>query len=151
MSDRKKPSGEQRAEFTGSADDQSGLAVCAGAVVRDADGRLLLIRRRHDPSAGLWSIPGGRVEPGELPEQAAAREVLEETGLAVSVGALLGTVVLAGRYLVHDFAATVVGGTLRAGDDATDARWCAPAEVRALELTPGLLDELARMGLDLSD
>ena len=118
--------------------------VCAGAVVRDRDGRLLLVRRGHEPSIGLWSLPGGRVEPGESATQAAAREVLEETGLQVEVGDLLASVAI-GDYLVHDFAAVVVGGTLRAGDDATDARWCSFDEAELLPLTPGLLDELRRM------
>ena len=118
--------------------------VCAGAVVRDRDGRLLLVRRGHAPSLGLWSVPGGRVEDGETPEQAAAREVLEETGLQVAVGRLLGSVRI-GDYLVHDFAADVVGGTIRAGDDASDVRWCSFEEAELLPLTPGLLDELRRM------
>ena len=39
---------------------------CVGAVIKDADGRLLLIKRGHEPAAGLWSIPGGRIEPGEI-------------------------------------------------------------------------------------
>ena len=118
--------------------------VCAGAVVRDADGRLLLVRRGQEPSAGLWSLPGGRVEPGESIAEAAAREVLEETGLRVSVGRLLASVDI-GDYLVHDFAATVVGGRLQAGDDASDARWCSDDDVALLPLTPGLLEELRRM------
>ena len=49
-----------------------------------ARGRLLLIRRGHDPHRGLWSLPGGRIEPGESPEEAVVREVREETGLAVT-------------------------------------------------------------------
>jgi ADP-ribose pyrophosphatase YjhB (NUDIX family) len=117
---------------------------CAGAVVRDGEGRLLLVRRANEPSRGLWSLPGGRIEPGESAPAAAAREVLEETGLTVEVGALLCRVDL-GPYVVDDFAATVVGGTLVAGDDALDARWCAPDEVRALPLSPGLLAELERV------
>lgn len=120
---------------------------CAGAVVRDASGRLLLVRRGHEPALGKWSLPGGRIEPGESPQQAAAREVREETGLEVRVGELLQTVVLwDGRYRVHDFAATVVGGELLAGDDASDARWCTTEDVELLELSAGLLDELRRMG-----
>ena len=120
------------------------LVVCAGAVVLDDAGRLLLIRRGQAPSAGLWSVPGGRVEPGETAAQAAAREVREETGLQVQVGALLATVEI-GDYLVHDFAAEVVSGELRAGDDATDVRWCTFDEAALLPLTPGLMDELLRM------
>jgi ADP-ribose pyrophosphatase YjhB (NUDIX family) len=120
------------------------LVECAGAVVRDAAGRLLVVRRGHAPSEGLWSLPGGRIEDEETPAEAAAREVLEETGLVVSVGRLLATVEL-GDYLVHDFAATVVGGSLRAGDDASDVRWCSDDEAALLPLTPGLLDAVRRM------
>jgi len=118
--------------------------VCAGAVIRDSEGRLLLVRRGRPPSAGLWSVPGGRVEAGETPAQAAVREVREETGLDVEVGELLATVEI-GDYLVHDFAADVVGGRLRAGDDAIDARWCSFDEAALLPLTPGLLDQVRRM------
>jgi 8-oxo-dGTP diphosphatase len=124
--------------------DPTKLVECAGAVVRDSAGRLLLVRRGHAPSEGLWSIPGGRIEPGETAAQAAAREVREETGLIVEVGRLLQTIEL-GSYLVHDFAATVVGGDLVAGDDATDVRWCDDDQVALLPLSPGLLDELRRM------
>jgi 8-oxo-dGTP diphosphatase len=126
------------------AQEKPAPVVCAGAVVRDVAGRLLLVRRGRPPSAGLWSVPGGRVEPGETPAQAAGREVREETGLTVSVGALLATVEF-GDYLVHDFAADVVGGDLRAGDDAADVRWCTFDEAALLPLTPGLMDELRRM------
>ena len=119
---------------------------CAGAFVRDDEGRLLLVLRANEPSRGLWSVPGGRIEPGESARAAAAREVREETGLDVEVGELLQTVDI-GPYVVDDFAATVVGGTLRAGDDALDARWFAPAELRSLPLSPGLLAEFERLGL----
>jgi len=122
------------------------LVVCAGAVIRDAGGRLLLVRRGHPPGAGRWSLPGGRVENGESPAAAAAREVAEETGLTVEVGELLATVTI-GDYLVHDFAATVTGGELRAGDDASDVRWCSLADAELLPLTDNLLDELRRMGV----
>lgn len=119
---------------------------CAGAVVRDGEGRVLLVRRANEPGRGLWSIPGGRVEEGESAREAAAREVREETGLDVEVGELLLTADL-GPYVVDDFAATVVGGTLAAGDDALDARFVTVAELRSMELSPGLLAELERLGL----
>jgi len=114
--------------------------------VRDEAGRLLLVRRGHEPGLGTWSLPGGRIEPGESAAEAAVREVREETGLDVRVGDLLLTVDLPGGYRVHDFAATVTGGELGAGDDADDVRWCTPDDVSLLELSAGLLDELRRMG-----
>ena len=120
---------------------------CAGAVVRDERGRVLLVRRGHEPALGKWSLPGGRIEPDESPEQAAVREVREETGLEVQVGELLSTVDLWGGYRVHDFAATVVGGELRAGDDASDVQWCTEEDMSLLDLSTGLLDELRRMGV----
>lgn len=118
--------------------------VCAGAVVRDENGRLLLVRRGRPPAIGTWTLPGGRVEPGESPAEAAAREVAEETGLTVAVGALLATVPVLG-YQVHDFVATVTGGALCAGDDAADAQWFDPTELAHLELSPGLLAALRQM------
>jgi 8-oxo-dGTP diphosphatase len=115
--------------------------VCAGAIVRDEAGRILVVRRANEPAAGLWSVPGGRVEPGETPAEAAAREVREETGLDVEVGEEV-LVVPIGDYVVHDFAAVVTGGTLVAGDDAMDVRWVDWSELESLPTSPGLLDEL---------
>jgi acetyl-CoA carboxylase carboxyl transferase subunit beta len=124
------------------------LVHCAGAVVRDGEGRLLLIQRANEPGRGRWSLPGGRVEPGESAAAAAVREVHEETGLEVAVTGLLGTVALPGGYTVDDFSAVVNGGTLVPGDDALDARWFALSELGSVPLTTGLLDELARMGIE---
>lgn len=123
-----------------------GRQRCVGAVVTDEAGRLLVIRRGRPPGEGLWSLPGGRVEPGEQDAAAVVRELYEETGLAVRVGALVGTVERPGPggvvYEIHDYAATAVGGTLRAGDDAADARWVTPEQLRALPCTSGLVDIL---------
>lgn len=120
--------------------------ICAGAVVRDATGRLLLVRRGRPPAQGSWTLPGGRVEPGESPSEAAVREVREETGLDVRVVRLLATLPVLG-YLVHDFEATVTGGTLRAGDDAADVCWLSLDELATVELSPGLLEALDGMGV----
>jgi 8-oxo-dGTP diphosphatase len=124
---------------------------CVGGIVRDGEGRLLLVRRGRPPGEGLWSIPGGRVEPGEDDPAAVVRELREETGLDVLVGALAGTVERPGPggvvYEIHDYTATATGGTLRAGDDASDVRWVPPAEMDGLPMTPGLLDALAGWGV----
>jgi ADP-ribose pyrophosphatase YjhB (NUDIX family) len=127
------------------------VVPCVGAIITDAAGRLLLIRRGHEPGQGLWSLPGGRVEPGETDEQALIREVREETGLAVRPGRLIGAVRRAAPggavFDIRDYAATVTGGTLAAGDDADDARWARPAELAALPLTDGLAGTLAGWGV----
>ncbi len=62
------------------------------AVVRRGDGRVLLAQRPSGAHAGLWEFPGGKVEPGETPEQALARELREELGIGVEVGEVLATV-----------------------------------------------------------
>jgi 8-oxo-dGTP pyrophosphatase MutT (NUDIX family) len=86
-------------------------------------------------------VPGGRVEPGEDDAAALVREMLEETGLVIQPGDLVGRV-RRGHYLISDYRCRVVGGTLRAGDDALDARWCDAATMLALPLVPLLLDTL---------
>ena len=124
---------------------------CVGAVATDEHGRLLMIKRGHEPGAGLWSIPGGRIEPGETDAQALVREMLEETGLTVEVGRLLGRVrrpFLDGSVIdIGDYAVTVTGGTLRPGDDAADARWVAAAELNSMEITEGLIEALTDWGV----
>lgn len=123
----------------------------AGAVVRDPDGRFLLVLRTKEPEAGAWTVPGGSVEPGETFAQAAAREVLEETGIVVRVLEELWAVDVPfgddAVYEIHDFLASPVGGSLCAGDDAGDARWFTTDEMRGVPLTHDLLGHLARAGL----
>jgi mutator protein MutT len=122
--------------------------LCVGGIVSDARGRLLLIRRAHDPEAGRWSLPGGKVEAGETTAEATAREVGEETGLAVAVGEEVGHVhrpAPDGRvFAIHDFRCWPLdpAAVPRAGDDAADVRWVDAAAYAALdqagELVTGL-------------
>lgn len=125
----------------------------AGAVII-RDGRMLLIRRGRGAYVDHWAVPGGRQRRGETMRAAAEREVLEETGLTVEAGdpVWVGDILdeadpPAYHYTVVDFEATVVGGHLVAGDDAIEARWVPVGEVRALPLTPTMVDLIDELGL----
>ena len=91
--------------------------VAAVVVVGRGD-RVLMVRRANQPGYGLWSVPGGYVDRGEVVEMAAAREVREETGLVVEIGGLLGLFSQAGNpVIVAAFAGVETGGLLRAGPE----------------------------------
>jgi 8-oxo-dGTP diphosphatase len=132
---------------------------CVGAIVVDDRGdavRLLLVRRGHEPAKGTWSVPGGRVEAGETDLTATVREVLEETGLRVSVGRLVGTVQRdapgGGVYVIRDYLCRADPepsgpGEVRAGDDAADAAWFTPEQIAGLDTAPGLVDALSAWGI----
>jgi 8-oxo-dGTP diphosphatase len=113
-----------------------------GAIAID-DGRLLMVQRGSDPGRGLWSLPGGRLEHGEYLADALRREVLEESGLTVEVGDLVGIAEVVGElhYVILDFAAEVVGDTEpTAAGDAADVRWVPFTEVRSLPCTPRFVE-----------
>lgn len=118
---------------------------CVGGIALDGAGRLLMIRRGHEPGRGLWSLPGGRVENGETDRDAVVRELREETGLEVLPGALAGMVVR-GRYEIYDYLCSVRGGRLCPGDDASDARWVDAATFARLDLSEGLAETLRTWG-----
>ena len=128
------------------------VVLCVGAVVHDETGRLLLIRRGHAPHAGSWSLPGGRVEPGETVAQAVEREVREETGLAVRAGAEVGRVQIPGDGVLYDVvdlrcALTSTGQEPIAGDDAADVLFADAAALAQLRCTPALVETLRAWGV----
>jgi 8-oxo-dGTP diphosphatase len=117
------------------------IELCVGAVLVD-DGRLLMIRRGQAPGEGLWSIPGGRVQPGETLPEAVLRELREETGVDGLCGDLLGWVerIDEGHHLVIlDFGVTTLEPMEPvAGDDAAEAEWVQLDEVGDRPLVAGL-------------
>lgn len=93
--------------------------LAASAVILDSAGRFLLAQRANPPEEGHWTLPGGRVDPGETLEQTAIREVYEETGVIVRITRELGQLNIpdgkGGTYEIHDFLAEWVGGEPVAG------------------------------------
>jgi 8-oxo-dGTP diphosphatase len=118
--------------------------VGIGAVIVDDRGRVVLIKRRYDPLAGRWSLPGGAVELGETLEASVAREMLEETGLDVDVGPVIEVFDritvdddrrVRYHYVLVDYLCWPVGGELRAGGDVDDAVLVDPADLTKYDLT----------------
>jgi 8-oxo-dGTP diphosphatase len=117
--------------------------VGVGAVIVH-DGKVVLIRRRYEPLAGQWSLPGGVVEIGETLEVSVAREMQEETGLEVQVGPVIEvfdriTRDNAGRvryhYVLVDYLCWPIAGKLQAGSDVDDAVLVDPADLSRYGLT----------------
>lgn len=128
-------------------------ALAVGGIAFDERGRVLLVQRGTPPSLGDWTVPGGRVEPGETLAAACRRELREETGLAVTVGPLVEVVerierdpsgALRHHFVIFDYLVEIAGGSLAAASDARDARWCEPTDLERLPLTAGLLPVIER-------
>jgi 8-oxo-dGTP diphosphatase len=105
--------------------------------IRDRKGRVLLVQRARPPFLGSWGLPGGFCEWKERTEACCARETREETGLVVRVGELRGVYSKAnrdprGHNVTVLYAAKRIRGRAQGGDDAADARWFTPAEIRRL-------------------
>lgn len=100
--------------------------IAVGVLVANDAGELLLVRRNHEPALGAWAFPSGYVDAGEVLEEAAAREVIEETHLEVAVDALLGAWSEAGNPVVFvAYAGRVVAGAPSPGDEASEVGWFA--------------------------
>lgn len=121
--------------------------VAVGAVVFK-EGGVLLVQRGQAPAEGSWAIPGGSVRVGETLQQAAKREILEETGVVICATEPVYTFDVIekdseGRvrfhYVIVDLAAEYVAGTPRPASDAVDARWVSPAELRRRKVNPATL------------
>lgn len=109
----------------------NGPQVAVGALVVHEE-RILLVQRRNPPAAGWWAIPGGRQLPGETLQQAAEREICEETGILIRAAEPVYTTELIEHnpdgellfhYLIVDLAAEYLAGEPRAADDARAAAW----------------------------
>ena len=102
------------------------LPAAAAIVLDPADhpNQMVLVRRRYPPEEGQWTLPGGGIEAGESVEEAACREVVEETGLDIAVDRQIGTwSTPSAETVITFFAAHAVGGQLQAGTDALEAAW----------------------------
>ncbi len=112
-------------------------------IVQGAGERILLVRRGSEPLKGMWSIPGGVLEVGEILTAAVKREVLEETGLKVEPLEIAGVVDrivpdAVGKtryhYVLVDYVCKVMGGELRAGSDVDDVRWMMKSELDSFDI-----------------
>jgi len=117
--------------------------VAVGAIVFK-DNEVLLVRRANPPSRDIWAIPGGSVNIGESLQQAAEREILEETGVRIHAGDPVFTFDYIERdaagsirfhYVIVDVLADYLSGAPQPGDDAADARWVSPRAITALKVS----------------
>ncbi|RTZ97951.1 MAG: NUDIX hydrolase [Deltaproteobacteria bacterium] len=115
-----------------------------GAVVFH-DSRVLLVHRKNPPARGMWAIPGGKIRLGESLQQAAEREILEETGITIMAGEPIFTFDMIDRdatgrvryhYVIIDLAATYIRGQINAGDDAVSAAWVSAGKMASLSMSP---------------
>jgi 8-oxo-dGTP diphosphatase len=129
--------------------------AAVGAVVFK-EGKILAIKRGQEPSKGLWSIPGGRIELGETAQEAARREVREECSIEVQIERVLDSANniirdengrIRYHFVIIDLLARYVSGEIKAESDAIECTWVTPREMAELDLTPMLREMLTRQGI----
>jgi 8-oxo-dGTP diphosphatase len=134
-------------------------AIGVGAVLLDKQNRVLLIKRGTAPAIGLWSIPGGRLEPGESLADACRREVVEETGIGIELGPIIAVAeraIQGFHYVIIDFLASLKAPgahTPCTASDVSDARWVPCSRLYQYELVEGLaaIIERAQQCVDARD
>ncbi|MEX2375635.1 MAG: NUDIX domain-containing protein [Dehalococcoidia bacterium] len=100
--------------------------VAVGVVLEDREGRVLLVRRNHEPAYGRWAFPSGFVDAGEVLEEAALREVLEETGVEAALDRLIGAWSTPGSPVIFlAYAGHLLSGDASPGDEAFEVSWFA--------------------------
>lgn len=134
--------------------------VAVGAIVFN-NNCVLLVRRGQPPSEDLWAIPGGSVEIGETLQEAAEREILEETGITIRAREPVytfdaierdGTGKIRFHYVIVDLGADYVTGDPKAGDDAVEARWVTAQEINDLQVSAPTLKLLkTKFGFGMLD
>jgi len=128
-------------------------AASSGILIRD--GRILMIRRKNPPSYDMFAFPGGRAEPGETPEVTALREFEEETGIRAHSPRLFATYDLISENPGQHFHLSVflveagASQIAEARDDAADAGWYTPAEIRTLLTPPSVIECAERIEREL--
>jgi len=114
--------------------------------------QVLLVLRARPPYAGRWSLPGGRIKPGERAREAALRELFEETGVTAQISGLAEIVdvihtpkgVLSTHYVISVFFGTWLAGEPLAASDAADARFVPLRELADLSMTEGAASVIAK-------
>jgi ADP-ribose pyrophosphatase YjhB (NUDIX family) len=126
--------------------------VGVGAVIL-SEGKVVLVKRRHEPLAGQWSLPGGTLELGETLEAGVAREMLEETGLVVEVGPVIEVFdrilldeerKVRYHFVLVDYLCRPVAGTLQSDSDVSDVVLADPLDLSGYHLAPKARDVIAR-------